>query len=293
VGVGGKLDGTNLIEPEVSVITNVGFDHMDVLGNTLELIARDKAGIAKAGVPLVSDAAGDPLQLIRRVCQTVGAPFTEVAAATTLADRRSERYGQSFAVTTAVATYELALPVLGRFQQRNAATAILALERLPERLRPTPGDIERGFAQLVIPGRMEFFPGFPGIVFDVAHNADKAASLAGALRETFPDRRFAIVAAIVETKDAPNILRPLFELPASFIFTSFETPGRTAERPLRLANIAERSGISARVIGDPVEALAIARRQGDGSHVVVVTGSTFVTAVLREWWLDNVVESRR
>ena len=72
-----------------------------------------------------------------------------------------------------------------------------------------------------------------------------------------------------------------------------ETPGRTAERPLRLANIAERSGISARVIGDPVEALAIARRQGDGSHVVVVTGSTFVTAVLREWWLDNVVESRR
>jgi dihydrofolate synthase/folylpolyglutamate synthase len=293
VGIGGTLDGTNLITPEVSVITNVGFDHMDVLGNTLELIARDKAGIAKAGVPLVSDAAGDPLELIRRVCADVGAPFTEVAAASTLADRRSERYGQSFAVTTAVATYELALPVLGRFQQRNAATAILALERLPERLRPTAADVERGFSQLVIPGRMEFFPGFPGIVFDVAHNADKAGSLAAALRETFPDRRFAIVAAIVETKDAPNILRPLFELPASFIFTSFETQGRTAERPLRLANIAERSGISARVIGDPVEALAIARRQGDGSHVVVVTGSTFVTAVLREWWLDNVVESRR
>ncbi len=293
VGVGGTLDGTNLIAPEVSVITNVGFDHMDILGDTIELIATDKAGIAKAGVPLVSDASGEALSIIRTVCAHVGAPFTEVSAAATLEDRSGELYGQSFAVTTERATYELALPVLGRFQQRNAATAILALERLPERLRPSAGDVERGFAQLVIPGRMEFFPGFPGIVFDVAHNADKAASLAGALMETFPDRRFAIVAAIVESKDAPNILRPLFELPASFIFTSFDTPGRTAERPLRLANIAERSGISARVIGDPVEALAIARRQGDGSHVVVVTGSTFVTAVLREWWLDNVVESRR
>ena len=293
VGVGGKLDGTNLIAPEVSVITNVGFDHMDVLGDTLELIARDKAGIAKAGVPLVSDASGEALELIRHACAEVGAPFTEVSAAATLEERPSERYGQSFAVTTALATYEIVLPVLGRFQRRNAATAILALERLPETLRPAPGDVESGFAQLVIPGRMEFFPGFPGIVFDVAHNADKASSLASALLETFPDRRFAIVAAIVETKDAPNILRPLFELPASFIFTSFETPGRTAERPLRLANIAERNGISARVIGDPVEALAIARRQGDGSHVVVVTGSTFVTAVLREWWLENVVESRR
>jgi len=293
VGIGGKLDGTNLIAPDVSIITNVGYDHMDVLGDTLEEIAHDKAGIAKPGVPLVSDASGASRELIAQACARVGAPFVSVSEAATLEERGSERYGQSFALVTQAADYEISLPVLGRFQQRNAATAVLALERLPAELRPSRADIERGFAQLVIPGRMEFFPGFPGIVFDVAHNADKAASLASALAETFPDKRFVFVVAIVETKDAPSILRPLFALPASFIFTSFETPGRTAERPLRLANIAERSGISARVIGEPIEALAIARRQGDGSRVVVVTGSTFVTAVLREWWLENVVESRR
>jgi dihydrofolate synthase/folylpolyglutamate synthase len=140
---------------------------------------------------------------------------------------------------------------------------------------------------------MEFFPGFPSIVFDVAHNPDKAASLATALRETFGDRRFAFVIAISETKDAAAILRPWLELPATFVFTAFETPGRTAERPQRLANIAEMRGISARAISDPIEALSVVRRQAESSHVVVVTGSTFHAGVLRDWWLKNVVERSR
>jgi len=205
----------------------------------------------------------------------------------------SETYGQSFLVTTKAARYELALPILGHFQQRNAATAIVALERLRDELRPSVADVVRGFSRLVVPGRMEFFPGFPSVVFDVAHNPDKAASLAGALAETFGDRRFAFVVAVSETKDAAGILRPLFGLPATFVFTSFETPGREAERPGRLANIAEINGISARVISDPIEALAVARRQAESSAVVVVTGSTFVTGLLRDWWVENVVERSR
>jgi len=293
VGVGGTLDGTNLIVPVLSVITNVGLDHMDVLGNTVEEIAADKAGIAKGGVTLVSDAMGPARAIIAAACAAAGAPFIAVDDVATIEARAGERYGQSFAVRTDAHVYELALPVLGRFQQRNAATAIAALERLPASLRPAPGAVERGFAQLVIPGRMEFFPGFPGIVFDVAHNADKASSLASALAETFPDRRFAFVVAIALTKDAVGILRPFFALPATFTFTSFETPGRVAERPRRLATIAELAGVAARTISDPIEALAVARRQADGSHIVVVTGSTFVAGELRDWWLANVVESRR
>jgi dihydrofolate synthase/folylpolyglutamate synthase len=205
----------------------------------------------------------------------------------------SETYGQSFTVTTREAAYELSLPVLGHFQQRNAATAIVALERLRPDLRPTPDEVVRGLSNLVVPGRMEFFPGFPSIVFDVAHNPDKSGSLAAALRETFPGRRFSFVVGIGETKDAANVLRPLLELPASFIFTSFETAGRTAERPQRLVNIAQLNGASARAITDPIEALAVARRQAESSHVVVVTGSTFLTGVLRDWWLENVAERTR
>jgi dihydrofolate synthase/folylpolyglutamate synthase len=293
VGVGGQLDGTNLIAPEVSVITNVGLDHTEILGDTVDLIARDKAGIAKRGVPLVSDAVGAARDVIERACERASAPFFAVADETAIEQLPSEPYGQSFAVTTRDATYELALPVLGRFQQRNAATAIVALERLRPGLRPAPADVVRSFSQLVLPGRMEFFPGFPSIVFDVAHNPDKAASLAAALRETFADRRFAFVVAISESKDAAAVLRPWLELPATFVFTTFETPGRSAERPQRLANIAEAHGVSARAISDPIEALSVVRRQAESSHVVVVTGSTFHAGVLRDWWLKNVVERSR
>ena len=293
VGIGGKLDGTNLIVPEVSVITNVGLDHTEILGDTVELIARDKAGIAKAGVPLVSDAMGSARAVIEPACAQAGAPFYAVAEHAAIEARASEPYGQSFVVKTGACEYDLALPVLGRFQQRNAATAIVALERLPQGLRPSPRDVERGLAELVIPGRMEFFPGFPAVVFDVAHNPDKAASLAEALRETFPERRFTFIVGIGETKDVVATLQPWFALPANFIFTSFEAAGRTAERPQRLVTIASVAGVSSRALADPVEALAVARRHSDGSNVVVVTGSTYVTGLLRDWWLENVVERTR
>jgi dihydrofolate synthase/folylpolyglutamate synthase len=293
VGIGGALDGTNLVVPEVSVITNVGLDHTEILGDTVELIARDKAGIAKPGVPLISDASHPAREVIERACARAGAPFYAVADSAAIERRPSETYSQSFAVTTAEAAYELSLPVLGAFQQRNAATAIVALEKMKPALRPSVAAIEYGFAGLVLPGRMEFFPGFPSIVFDVAHNPDKAASLADALRETFAGRRFSFVVAIAEMKDAANVLRPWLDLPASFIFTAFETPGRASERPGRLANIAERAGVNARVISDPIEALTVARRQAEASHVIVVTGSTFLTGMLRDWWLEHVVERSR
>jgi folylpolyglutamate synthase/dihydropteroate synthase len=136
---------------------------------------------------------------------------------------------------------------------------------------------------------MEFFPNHPSVVFDVAHNPDKSASLADALAETFAQRRFTFVVSIGVTKDAPAILRPLFALPGNFIFTTFEATGFSPERPDKLANIATNAGVSARVIADPVEALAVARRQATESTVVVVTGSTFVAGALRAWWLENVI----
>lgn len=293
VGIGGRLDGTNVLLPEVSVITNVGLDHTEILGDTKEEIALDKAGIAKPGIPLVSDATGAPRDVIAEVCRDVGAPFFAVADIVKVEERRGEPYGQSFVATTERGAYDLSLPVLGSFQRRNAATAIAALERLRDGLQPSIDAVERGFARLVIPGRMEFFPAFPSVVFDVAHNADKARGLADALLETFPEKRFVFVVAIGESKDVAGVLEPWLELPASFVFTSFETPGRTPVRPLNLVNVAQNVGRPARAIVDPVEALSVARRNAEGSNVVVVTGSTFLVGRLRDWWLANVGERSR
>jgi dihydrofolate synthase/folylpolyglutamate synthase len=254
-GVGGTLDGTNVLTPRVAVITNIGLDHTEILGDTLEEIARDKAGIVKPGVPLVTDTR-DPAarRVIETACAAAGAPFVAVTDTTTIEQRPGERYGQSFTVITPDDRYEVALPVLGAFQQRNAATAIRALEQLAPPLRPSRDAIEEGFAKTILPGRMEFFPSHPGVVFDIAHNPDKAANLAQALGETFPGRRFIFVMAIGESKDAAEILRPFVELGGSFIFTAFTVPGKSASRPQRLASIADELGAWGRAIADPVEA---------------------------------------
>lgn len=292
VGLGGTLDGTNVIVPLVSVITNVGLDHTEVLGDTLELIASDKAGIAKAGVPLVSGIAdAGPRAVVMERCAEVGAPFVEVSQRVRTAKIKEHgRFGQSCDIVTDRGVYEIELPLLGNFQAQNAATAIVALEQLPEPLRPSVEDVANGMARVSLPGRMEVFPTRPVVVFDIAHNADKARGLAESLATHFgANRAYKFVVAIGESKDQIEILRSLNSMfSASFYFTTFEAPGRQAAKPSRLVNLAEDFGMSGRAINDPIEALSAARRNAEADDIVVVTGSTFVVATLRDWWLENV-----
>ncbi len=168
----------------------------------------------------------------------------------------------------------------------------MALEQLGDDLRPSTDAIERGLAHFDLAGRMEYFPSHPGVLFDVAHNPDKASHLARSLQTAFPDRRFVLIVAVGQSKNAHEILHAFADLPATYIFTSFETQGRTAIKPQQLMSLAESLGISGRAIGDSVEALNVARRNASSDDVVVVTGSTFVVADLREWWMENVVATR-
>jgi dihydrofolate synthase / folylpolyglutamate synthase len=286
VGLGGRLDGTNVVEPLVAAITSVGYDHTDVLGSTIEEIAFEKAGIAKQGVPLVVAAVPALAQaVIERYAAEVGARVVRVADVVRVElDGREDSDGQSLSITCARASYRLRLPVLGGFQRANSATAIAVLEQLADELRPSPADVARGFAELTIPARMELVSGRPTVVFDIAHNAEKAASLVDALRERFGGRRIHYVVAIGESKDAREILQILAAVPSTFTFTSFSASGRRAIPPARLATIAESFGSWGRAIGDPIEALTVARRIAEIDDLVVVTGSTFVVAGLREWY---------
>jgi dihydrofolate synthase / folylpolyglutamate synthase len=272
VGLGGRLDGTNVLQPMVAAITSIGYDHTDVLGATIEAIAFEKAGIAKRGVPLV--LAGVPAAagaVIERYAAEVGAPVVYVSDAA----RR--------------AAAGLRLRTLGQFQRANAATAITVLEQIDADLRPARAEMVRALEELDIPGRMERFSAHPDVVFDVAHNVEKAQALVAALRESFPGRRIHYVVAIGESKDARSILEILAELPSTFTFTSFAASGRHAIRPQRLATIAESFRSWGRAIADPVEALTVARRAATIEDVVVVTGSTFLVADLREWYAPTAV----
>ncbi|HET9029476.1 MAG TPA: folylpolyglutamate synthase/dihydrofolate synthase family protein [Candidatus Aquilonibacter sp.] len=289
VGLGGRLDGTNVIVPLVSAITSVGFDHMDVLGETIEEIAAEKAGIAKSGVPFVlSIEDASARAVVEAHAGETGAPVVDVLATTAIEDISLQRDGQSFTIATPEARYAISTPVLGEFQRSNAATSIRIAETLPSHMRPSSAHVEQAFASLAIPGRMEFYPGHPSLLFDIAHNAEKADHLVRSLREHFPDRHFTFVVAIGESKDAREIIRTFASIPANFIFTSFEIPGRTAAKPSRLAAVAEAFGSWGRVVQDPLEAVSIARRMANADEIIVVTGSTFIVAEVRSWWLETI-----
>jgi dihydrofolate synthase/folylpolyglutamate synthase len=269
VGLGGRLDGTNVIVPVVAAITSVGYDHTDVLGDTIEAIAREKAGIAKKGVPLVlGRVPAEAAAVIGRCAAELGAPLYRAADAVQIAiENVDPARGARLRVTSGGESYTLEMPVLGIFQRANAVTAIAVLERLGEGLRPGREAIVAGFARLTIPGRMELIASTPPVVFDIAHNAEKAESLVESLRESFAGRRVHYVVAIGESKDARRILQILASLPSTFTFTTFSATGRRALRPSLLASIAESFGSWGRAIGDPVEAL------------------TVVVAGLRQWYV--------
>jgi dihydrofolate synthase / folylpolyglutamate synthase len=281
VGVGGRLDGTNVITPCVAVITSVDYDHTDVLGETLEAIAAEKAGIAKRGIPLVVGAQRpEAVAIIERVAGAVGAPVILVDHVSEIAVLEGDE--RRFEVKTSRAAYDVRLPVFGSFQRRNAQTAIVALETLPQKLAPSIEEIERGFGRVVIPGRMEVVIGTPTVVLDIAHNAEKALHLADALRERWPERRMRALVAVGQGKDAAAILQALAPLVDAFVCTTFAAAGRHAIPPERLLEEAASVGIAAQRIDDPLTALSRAYEQCAADDILVVTGSTFVVAALRE-----------
>ncbi len=290
VGVGGTLDGTNVIVPEVSVLTNVGTDHKDILGDTVEQIAADKAGIIKRGVPIVTAAEQAPvLEIIRDAAAKQAAPLTILTESARISSApRPDSYGQRTEIETSCGRYAMALPLIGRFQAVNAATAILALENATAAFPLRAGAIVQGLESVSLPGRAEYYPSRPALLFDVAHNVEKAQALGEALKWHFPGRRLIFVVAIAEEKDFGGMLDAWRSLPAQFIFTRFSVSHRESRHARNLANAAELRGLTARAVEEPVEALTVARRMAHGDDLVVATGSTFLVATLRQWFLENV-----
>jgi dihydrofolate synthase/folylpolyglutamate synthase len=294
VGIGGTLDGTNLITPLVAVLTNVGGDHADVLGDTIAEIANDKSGIIKDKIPAVT-AADNPeaIAVIRAAAERKRAPLTVVQEAARIESLASDDpLIQRTHVSTQRQAYTFDLPVLGGFQLLNAATAIVTCEQIESTLPFDAAAVARGLGSVALPGRVEYFPGRPSIIFDIAHNTEKAIALRQSIERHFPDRRLTFVSAIAEGKDVPGMMTAWEKLPAQFIFTTFPESHLRPVRPYNLANAAQLHGLAARAVEDPEEALMLALRVASADDIVVVTGSTYLVGELRRWFLDNVADPR-
>ncbi|OGX41580.1 MAG: hypothetical protein A3C53_08425, partial [Omnitrophica WOR_2 bacterium RIFCSPHIGHO2_02_FULL_68_15] len=207
VGLGGRLDATNVVDPLVSVITPVSLDHTDLLGSTLTAIAREKAGIIKPGRPVVvAPQSPDALAVLKAVAEEQGAPCLEVAARAQVRVLEASAEGQRVALRTAAGTSRtIALPLLGAHQADNLATAVTALESLPAPWAIADAAVAEGAARVVWPGRLQVLERRPWVVLDGAQNAASAAALRDAVRALWPARPVHLVLGLSANKDLDGV----------------------------------------------------------------------------------------
>ncbi len=288
VGLGGRLDATNLITPLVSVITPLALEHTAVLGNTIEEIAFEKGGIIKPAVPVVSAPQPDAaLQVLRRLAAERGAPLTVVSEEWRGKRRDVSLHGQRFDIVEAGAgqrvLYEgLQLPLLGQHQVANSTLAVMALHRLREQgVSWEEAALREGLAAVEWPARVETLRHNPLVVADGAHTPESAAALVAAIRDAVPSgwARSTLILGISQDKALAPLLAALEPLADRLILTRARHP-RAAE-PSALATEAVLQGREVRIVPDVADAVRLALQEAGEEELIVATGSLFVAAEAR------------
>ena len=287
VGLGGRLDATNVIVPQVSVITSLSLDHTYLLGNTLAEIAAEKAGIIKPGVPVVtSPQQPEALEVLERIAAERQAPLSVVGRdwGWTPAERSLTR--QRMAVQRIGGASPLAgtytLNLIGEFQQENAATTVAAADILRERGCGwvTPEAVRTGLAQVEWPGRMEVLSEDPLVVVDCAHNPYSIESLVRSLRIWFPETRWVAIFGASSDKDVDGMLRTLLPFSEHVVVTRSYHP--RAMVPYALADKCVDLGSGAEIAVNPLRALEQAKRHLQPGWGILATGSVFLVSEVRE-----------
>jgi dihydrofolate synthase/folylpolyglutamate synthase len=290
VGLGGRLDATNVLPRErlaASVVTEIGLDHTALLGHTLEKIAREKAAIAKPGIPLVVGAREpEAIAAIEEHARATGAPVELLGRELKVSVERVSLDGTRFSLETPRARYRsLETPLIGRHQAENAALAIAAVEHAwlgPLResgVDPTllEEDVRRGLPQVRWRGRFDVVrrSDAASVVVDGAHDPTSARRLVETFREVLPGIRPVLLFAIARDKEIDLIARALAPLPSEAFVVRART--KRAAEPESLRETFVEKGVSTTVCeGSSAEALARARAAAGRAGVVLATGSLYL-----------------
>ena len=227
VGLGGELDASNIVEPLVTVITPVGLDHQEYLGNTLTEIARAKAGILKAdAIPVIARQQPDVATVITDRCAELGIPMLREGVEFGVVDRQLAVGGQMLTLHGVGGDYEqIVIPLHGEHQASNAAAALTAVEAFFGATRQLDVDVIRsGFLNVTSPGRCEVVRRSPTVIVDAAHNPHGAASLAHTLAEAFDFQHLVGVLAVLAEKDARGLLETLEPVLHEVVITKNSSP---------------------------------------------------------------------
>lgn len=276
VGLGGRFDATNVLVPNVSVITNISLEHQEYLGNTLGEIAFEKAGIIKERGRVVTAAeAFEALAVIERVARERSALLFKVQEPFRCEVKRSDLEGQVFDLLGGEREYrDLMIRLLGRHQIVNAATAMAAVLLLQDS-RISEEVIVRGLHDAKWPGRLQIVEREPFVILDGAHNPAGASTVAAFIQGCLPSRRIVLVFGVLKDKDWEGMLALLGPLASMVILTKPESD-RAAD-PRDLASV-DRYCPKLEIQLDVREALALAKEAADPDDVILVTGSLFTVA---------------
>src|ERR1700726_2736731 len=293
VGMGGRLDATNILVPEVAVITQIDFDHENYLGHSIEEIAAEKAGIIKPGARVVSAAEHLIARgVVRRRVAEQFAFLVEIENEFRIENITSRGGCFAFAAisNTSGASIPLAVPLPGRFQVRNALTALAAARMLAERGAPVDDDaIARGIASTVWPGRLERIATQPDIYFDGAHNPSGAREIAVFWETHLPGRKIFLVYGALRDKAVDEIAGLLFPRASAVILTS-PAQSRAISAPV-LAEITGHHARQVDVIPGPNLAFERAIELASTDDVIFVTGSLYLVGDLRRYWMSRSASS--
>lgn len=263
-GLGGRLDATNIVTPLASVITNIGWDHQQWLGDTLDKIAAEKAGIIKPGVPVITAAEpGRGLEVIAGVARRLSVPLTKA----TLTD-------------SALSLQPSAFHLAGEHQRLNAAVALATVRALASQIPVSDDAIARGLATIHWPGRMQVvkLPDSRTLVLDGAHNADGAAALRAAFAQQFPGARPALLLGVLADKDWPAIVRALAPLAGRIVLAPVSSARTLDPADMQIACAAASPSTRVKVCPSVAEAL----RQLAQEPLVLVAGSLYLIGEVME-----------
>ncbi|HOV88017.1 MAG TPA: folylpolyglutamate synthase/dihydrofolate synthase family protein [Syntrophobacteraceae bacterium] len=280
VGMGGRLDATNVIKPRVSVVTNISFDHQEFLGSTLSSIAREKAGIIKTGVPVVTGARQPVVQgILKAACLKHKTSLFSLGR-----DFRVRRNGEGTFQYVGMRRRwsSLKVPLEGPHQTANAALALAALEILERQgdVRLDPAAVQRGLSRVLWPARLEILQDNPLVILDGAHNPQGAESLRDALKNSFSYRHLHLVMGVMADKDIRGIFRRLLPLAETAVFT--QPRYARAANPEELRRLARSYIRKHYVIPDPASAIQQAKLLAGPEDLICITGSLYFAGEVKE-----------
>ena len=278
VGLGGRLDATNVARPIICIITPISLDHTQILGNSLEEIAREKAGIIKPGCWVVlSPQPEEAASVISDICREKKAKVVQAGEDITWHKIGGDLYPQSLVIEGRRNNYQVSIPLSGDFQLENAASAVAALEVLGSAgFGISTADIAGGLARVKWPGRFHILQEYPTVLVDGAHNVASIKRLVDNIKGYFAHKRIFLVFGTSCDKDIPGIINELVPLSPQVIVTR-TTHSRAAPLSTLVAEFSKR-GIELEIRETVTEAISRALSLADRTDLICVTGSLFVVA---------------